>query len=101
MAQRLELQELLEMILGSTNVYFQAPPNNQMKYPAIVYERDYSWVAHAGNLPYASKMRYLVTVIDRNPDSLVPVKIAALPLSQFSRHFVNDNLHHDLYTLYF
>lgn len=102
MAQRRsELQELLELTLGSNQVYFQPPSNITMKYPAIIYERDYRWAVYAGNLAYADKMRYLVTVIDRNPDSLVPEKLFRLPLCQFSRHFVVDGLNHDAYTLYF
>lgn len=101
MARRLQLQTILEQILGSNNVYFQAPQNVVMKYPCIVYERDNRWTEFAGNLPYAHKKRYMVQVIDRNPDSEIPDKLAELPLSSFSRHYVNDGLHHDVYSIYF
>jgi len=72
-----------------------------MNYPAIVYQRDDVDTVFAGNLPYRHTKRYEVTVIDRDPDSPIPDRIAALPLSSFNRHFVTENLNHDVYTLYF
>jgi hypothetical protein len=56
---------------------------------------------HADDIPYRSRMCYGVTVIDPNPDSEIPAKIAALPLCRFARHFTADNLNHDVYNLYF
>lgn len=101
MDQRLKLQALLEKTLGSRNVYFQPGPNITMQYPAIVYARDNVWAEFASNHLYAHKKRYQVTVIDRNPDSPTPDKVAKLPLCSFSRHFVADNLNHDVYNLYY
>ena len=72
-----------------------------MNYPAIVYQRDALDSKFAGNRPYSLTKRYEVTIIDRDPDSSIPDRVAALPLSSFSRHFVVDNLNHDVYTLYF
>ena len=37
---RLELQDLLETVLGSQYVYFQPPATLRMRYPCIVYARD-------------------------------------------------------------
>lgn len=101
MDKRLQLQELLESILGSRNVYFQPPTNVQMSYPCIVYKRDYMDTKFAGNKPYSQTKRYLVTVIDRDPDSLIPDKISSLPMCTFDRHYTADNLNHDSYSLYF
>lgn len=101
MDRRLELQKLLESILGSKNVYFQPPSNLVMKYPAIVYSHDYSTTQFAGNLPYHRRKRYLVTQIDRDPDSPIPDRIAQLPLSNFQRHFVQDNLHHNAFNIFY
>jgi len=98
---RLLLQSALEEILGSENVYFQPPSNVQMSYPAIVYSRDNLHTKFADNLPYGTDARYQVTVIDRNPDSDIPSKIAALPKCVYDRFFVADNLHHDVFRLYF
>lgn len=101
MGQRLELQSLLETLLGSENVYFQPPENIQMQYPAIVYERDSVDTKFADNNPYSHTKRYQVTVIDRDPDSSIPDAVAKLPRCLFLRHFVADNLNHDIYGLYF
>lgn len=101
MGLRLELHELLVVILGSRNVYFQPPENVVMKYPAIVYERDKVDTVHADNAPYRSVKGYTVTYIDQDPDSPVPDKIGSLPMSSFSRRFAADGLNHDVYSVYF
>jgi hypothetical protein len=101
MAPRLELQTLLENLLGSRNVYFQPPANVQMKYPCIVYKRDAVRTRFAGNAPYRQTKRYQVTYIDQDPDSPVPDKIAALPMCIFDRHYAVNNLNHDVFSLFF
>lgn len=98
---RLELQALLEVLLGSTNVYFQPPNNKEMLYPCIVYHRDTASTQFAANLPYRYDHRYQVTVIDRNPDSAIPDKVARLPMCIHNRFFTADNLNHDVFILYF
>jgi hypothetical protein len=72
-----------------------------MQYPAIVYERDSSLTRFAGNLPYNIRKRYLVTVIDRDPDSEIPDKVAALPSCTHNRYFAAESLNHDVFYLYF
>jgi hypothetical protein len=101
MAPRLELQTILEAILGSRNVYFQPPANLQMKYPCIVYKRDFAEVQFADNHPYRNIKRYLVTVIDSDPDSPIPDKVAALPMCTFNRFYTADDLNHDVFNLFF
>jgi hypothetical protein len=101
MGRRLDLHEILKAAAGSSNVYFQPPPSVQMVYPCIVYERDTARSRHADNKPYSVIQRYQVTVIDRDPDSLIPAKVAALPSSTQNRNFVANNLNHDVYTLYY
>lgn len=99
--KRLQLQSLLEEILGSENVYFQPPNNMQMKYPCIVYRRNYGITRFAGNNPYLVGKRYNVVVIDRDPDSDIPDKIGALPLTIFDRFYTVDNLNHFSFNTYF
>lgn len=101
MAPRLELQTLLVGLLGSENVYFQPPPTIKMVYPCIVYKRDTARTEFSGDKPYKHMLRYQVTVIDRDPDSVIPAKIAALPMCLFNRFFTADNLNHDVYNLFF
>lgn len=101
MGQRLELHSILEAIPGVVEAYFQPPANVQMRYPAIVYEWDNARTEFAGNRPYRFTKRYQVTVIDRNPDSLIPEQIAALPTATLSRRFAVDNLNHTVFSIYF
>jgi len=101
MGTRLEFQAVLEALDPSLSAYFQPPSDVEMVYPAIVYNRDLEAVQFADNTPYFRTTRYQVTVIDKNPDSTIPGKVAALPLSRFVRHFTTENLNHDIYDVYF
>jgi hypothetical protein len=99
MAQRLQLHDILLSLVS--NVYFQPPPNVILKYPCIVYHRDFAVTEFADNDPYVHEIRYLVTVIDRDPDSDIPGKVAALPKSLYNRFFTSDDLNHDVYRVFF
>lgn len=101
MAQRLELQTLLEALLGSRNVYFQPPSSGQMKYPCIMYNLQDIDTKFANNKPYKHKKRYQVTVVDENPDSEIPGKVASLPMCRFERSYPADNLNHFVFNLFF
>jgi len=101
MGKRLNLQALFETLLGSGNVYFQPPESVKMQYPCIVYNRDYAITQFASNSPYLHTKRYMATIIDEDPDSLIPDKVAMLPLSTFARKFQANNLNHDVYNIYF
>lgn len=101
MGRREQLQTLLSEIPGVAKAYFQPPAADRMEYPCIVYDLDNRVTSFANNSPYRNSKRYQVTVIDRNPDSLIPDAVAALPLSSFSRRFVASQLHHEVFNLYF
>ena len=101
MGTRLELQEKLESILGSRNVYFQPPADICMKYPAIVYSRNRIDNSHANGKVYKQDISYSVTVIDKNPDSEIVTAVSRLPMCRFDRHYKSDNLNHDVFTLYY
>jgi hypothetical protein len=101
MAQRLQLHELLQTLLGSGNVYFQPPSSHVMLYPCIRYERSNIRVKSADNSPYKLEKEYTITVIDANPDSVTPDKISVLPRAIFDRHFTSDNLNHDVFNILF
>ena len=101
MPSRLELQTLLEEILGSRNVYFQPPGSVKMKYPAIVYGLEDIKNTFANDRVYLSKRKYLITVIDEDPDSEIVEKVSQLPTCRFNRHFESDNLNHDVFILEF
>lgn len=101
MAQRLELQTLLETLLGSRNVYFQPPASISMQYPAIRYSLNDIENLHADNQVYSQRKSYSVTLIDWNPDNVYVDKLSELPMCSFDRHYVADNLNHYVFTLYF
>lgn len=101
MGQRLELHELLKAIMGNDNVYFQPPPSIQMHYPCIIYSRDSADTKYANDFPYLVKRRYMITIIDRNPDSEIPDKVSKLMYCRYSRHYKVDNLNHDVFNIYF
>lgn len=101
MAPRLELQSLLIDILEANHVYYQPPENVTMTYPCIVYHKDGIVPDWADNYGYKLDNRYAVTVIDRDPDSEIPDRLAVLPYCLHERFFVADNLNHHVFRLFF
>lgn len=99
--RRLELHEVLCEILGSRFAYYQPPANVSMQYPCIIYSLNQIGSKYADDFAYNQRKAYIVTVVDRDPDSEIPDKVGALPLCSFDRHYVVDNLHHYAYKLYF
>lgn len=71
-----------------------------MEYPCIVLELDKRDVQHANNSPYRNAKRYQAMVIDRAVDSTIPDAVAALPRSSFSRRYVANQLHHEVFNIY-
>jgi hypothetical protein len=106
MGSRLELHNILINILGTkdqemSNVYFQPPATIQLKYPCIIYKRLDQKNFFSNDNVYFGMKKYLITVIDKNPDSQIPDKVMELPYCSFSTHFVSDGLNHDVYKIYF
>lgn len=98
---RLELQSVLEEILGSRNVYFQPPESLKLKYPCVLYELSDILVDHADDEVYRKFKQYMITVIDKDPDSELPDKINDLKYCEMDRFYVSNNLNHWVFTLYF
>lgn len=98
---RLDLQALLEEVLGSRNVYYDPPESVKMKYPAIRYSRKKIENKFANNAVYRQHNCYEVIVIYKDPDSDLPFRISQLPMCSHDRPYIADNLHHDVFTLYF
>lgn len=101
MNNRLKLQQTLEEILWSTNVYYQPPETLKLQYPCIIYNRVSVQSTFASNMPYVHNSKYTLTFIDKRPDSPAIERILRLPTCVHDRHFVKDNLNHDVFTLYF
>jgi hypothetical protein len=94
---------ILKALLPEDNqhIYFQEPSKDGMQYPCIIYHRDRTKTAYANNGPYRHTQRYQVEVISRNPDTDIPDKVAALPLTTVNRFFIANGLNHYVYTIYF
>lgn len=101
MEKRLKLQTVLEELLGSRNVYFQPPESMKLNYPAIVYCLSDIDNTFANNLVYKQNLAYELTVIDKDPDSEIVMKVSKLPTCRFNRHFKSDNLNHYVFIIYY
>lgn len=101
MGNRLDLQILLEGLLGSSFVYFQPPESIQLSYPCIIYQRSSIRIDHSNNSPYTLRKEYTITVIHRDPDSLVPDQIAMMPTARHDRYYTADNLNHNVFTIFY
>ena len=96
---RLELQTMLENLLGSQEVYFQPPASVKMQYPAIVYSRNSIDNTHADDDVYKQSLEYQVIVIDTDPDSEIAMKVSRISRCRYERHYVADGLNHDVFRL--
>lgn len=102
MARRLQLHEKLCEILGTRNVYFQPPESVKLQYDCIIYSIFTRNDIRADDMQYRNFVRYELTVIYRDPDSDLPERL----MREFTRisndkHYTVDNLHHDIFTLYY
>ena len=95
-----ELQATLKGLEGVEDAYI-TPPTSGMKYPCIMIEPDTSTASFADNVKYRFKRRYTITVMDRNPDSLIPFQVESLPYSKFERFFRLNGLNHSVFQLFF
>lgn len=101
MADRLDLQGLLEELLESRNVYYQPPESVKMQYPAIRYSKKNIQSVYANNSKYLMRDCYELIVISRTPDHPVIKKLLALPYCSYDRPYIADNLYHDVLTIYY
>lgn len=101
MATQQELQSKLEELLGSRNVYYQAPESLKMNYPAIRYSKSDISSDYANDKKYTKINRYEVIVISKTPDHPVINKLLDLPYCSYDRPYKSENLNHDVLTLYY
>lgn len=102
MNNRLSLHEELKSVIGNNHVYFQPPDNIRMVYPCIVYSKLHVDTKYADNIAYHSMKSYEVTFITRDPDNdYVEQMLSNFKYCRYDRQFINDNLYHDVFTLYY
>lgn len=100
MASRQSLDEKLREL--TQNVYFQPPQTKRITYPCIVYDRAPVDLKRANDNSYMLTHHYTVTYISREPDDGTVDSIAlAFPMIRHTSKFENDNLHHDVFDLYY
>lgn len=111
------LQTILEEIFrifseedGYQHVYFQPGANVTLHYPCVVYKRDGVEPFEADNKNYCMNWSYNLTIIDPDPISscinaektkTIIDAISELPKCSYIRHFVNENLNHDVFKIYY
>lgn len=96
-----ELHAVLSAIPGVNKVWWQRDPAVPLDYPVILYDRSGSFERYADNVKYIFKKRYTVTVIDRDPDSLIADSVEQLPFTTFDRIYKSSGLNHFVFNLYF
>lgn len=100
--RRIELHEKLCEVLESRNVYYNPPESVKLKYPCIIYQLDRVYQRYADDLEYIGRKGYDVTVISRDPDENIADRIrTTFQYARYSRRFVNDDLYHDVLTIYY
>lgn len=99
--RRLELDAILRRILGNNNTYFEPPTSVTMHYPCIRYSRSHIDARFADNKPYLKHKRYELILIYEDADSDLPEKLMDEITVSHDRHYVADNLHHDVFSMYF
>ena len=111
------LQTILEEIFsifheadGFQHVYFQPGANITLRYPCVVYKRDGDRPTYADNRKYLDQWSYQLIVIDCDPISsrinaegtkTIIDAISELPKCSYIRHYVVDNLNHDVFKIYY
>ena len=99
--RRLKFHALLKEILGSDFVYFQPNETTEIKFPCILYSRDNAYRAAADNIGYRHEQRYVVTLINRDPDNPILDTVLELPHTSYSRGYASDGLNHDVISIYY
>lgn len=99
---RASLSDKLNAIDGLAAVYFQPPKTVSMRYPCIVYKNEGMSAKYADNRIYMGKTRYMLTIIDKDPDSELPVKLLGkFSMISYDRSYTANNLNHFVFTLYY
>ena len=99
--RRLELDALLRNVLGNNHTYFEPPTNLTMEYPCIRYSRSHMGARYANNNTYLKNKRYELILIYEDADDDLPDKLMDELTVTHDRHYVTDDLHHDVFTMYF
>lgn len=101
MADRLDLQALLETKLGSKEVHFQPPASKSMSYPAIKYAISDIDSIFADDKLYSANKAYEVILIHPDPDNAIVASLLEIPNCRFIRYYPANNLNHYVFLIYY
>lgn len=76
------------------------PPADGMEYPCMVLDRGQGDTKFADDRPYVYTQGYSLTVMSWAAEDPLLALVQALPRCVHNRHFVKDNLHHDVHTIF-
>ena len=99
--RRLLLHQKFLSINRVKAAYFNPTNNIKMVYPCIRYSLVGEAVRFAANGRYITRDRYLVTVIDPDPDSQIYKELEKNPYYSFERMYSADGLCHFTGSIYF
>lgn len=100
MGSRLKLHELLLSIAGP-NVYYQVPSNLVMVYPCVKYTLNDIKNEHANDSVYNQSTSYTITVMSKDADYTAVNAISKLIKCSFDRRYVQDNIYHTVFNIYY
>lgn len=102
MTNRLELHTKLTTLIGNNNAYFQPPESFKMKYPCVLYNNEAGETTKACNKLYKYTPKYTVTFMyTEDKPNIVTDMLLSFDYCNLDRVFVNDNLYHYIFTLYY
>lgn len=108
------MQELMSL-LGTDEVYFQPSAEagissgeepflfTGIQYPCFIIERSGAYQPRANNRNYLFQPSYQVTYINQDePDpEMLKTVMEHFPYCHYDRHFISENLHHDVFQIYY
>lgn len=100
MATRLDLQNELEEMLGSRNVYYRPPETLKINIPGIVYTPIRKGTIHADDTRYLGIPNYKVVVMSKTPDHPVIEKLLDRRWCIHETTYMTNGLYHDVFTLF-
>lgn len=109
------LIEELKDLLGTDEVYFQPASNagedyygenfifTGIEYPCFIMKRTTAYQPSANDHNYLFRPAYEVTYINRDePDpEMLEAVMQRFPHCRYTNEFTSDNLHHDVFTIYY
>lgn len=100
--RRYQLNDKLEAVIESKNVYFEPPASVKLKYPCIIYHRSDTRSIKADDIHYHNTPSYDVIHITKDPDTdIVQDMLDAFERCFHNRRYTSENLIHDSFTLYY